>query len=318
MVINWNDFYSHISAARLRAAEICLKIGQAFEQQQELINQCVEELYAALKNLELAQEMLSQQNHELTTARELVEIERQRYQDLFELVPNPYIVTDRRGKILEANLAAATLLNVPLRFLVGKPLAGFVSKEQLRVFLVKLTRLHEGNQKQDWKMHLQPRNGNSFDATVTVTTVHDVEGRRLMLGWLVRDFTDEKAAAPESLVTQAVQQSVPIVITSAELDKPGPKFVFVNQAFTQMTGYRLEEIVSKTPRILQGSKTDRSVLNQLRRCLLQGQPFQGEMINYRKDGSEYQVQISCFPIQNDRAEITHFMSIQNLSMESLK
>lgn len=314
MGINWNDFYSHISAARLRAAEIYFKIGQTLEQQQELINQCLQELYAALKNLELAQEMLSQQNHELTTARELVEIERQRYQDLFGLVPNPYIVTDRRGKILEANAAAAKLLNVPLRFLVGKPLAGFVSKEQRRVFLVKLTKLNEG-QKQDWEMHLQPRNGNLIDATATVTTVHDVEGRRLMLGWLVHDITECKPAVPESLLREALQQAnAPVVITSAELDKPGPKIVFVNQAFTQMTGYTMEEIVNKTPRILHGSKTNRSILNQLRRCLSQGQPFQGEIINYRKDGSEYKVQLSCFPIHNDRAQITHFMSIQNLSM----
>ena len=309
MGINWNDFYNQISAARLRAAEIYFRIGQTLEQQQELINQCLQEIYAALKNLELAQEMLSQQNHELTTARELVEIESQRYQDLFELVPNPYIVTDRRGKILEANPAAATLLNVPQRFLVGKPLAGFVSKEQRGVFLVKLTRLYEG-QKQDWEMQIMPRNGNCFDATVSVTSVHDVEGRRLMLGWLLRDITDYKATAPESLLTQAVQQTLPIIMTSAELDKPGPEIVFVNQAFTQLTGYRMEDIVSKTPRILQGAKTDRSVLKQLRRSLSQGQHFQGEMINYRKDGSEYKVQVCCSPVRNDRTEITHFLSIQ--------
>ena len=308
MGINWNDFYSRISAARLRAAEIYFRIGQTLEQQQQLINECLEELFAALKNLELAQEMLSQQNHELTTARELVEIERQRYQDLFGLVPNPYIVTNRRGKILEANPAAATLLNVPLRFLIGKPLAGFVSKEQRRVFLIKLSTLHEG-QKQNWEMLLQPRNGNPINATVTVTTVQDVEGRRLMLGWLVRDITQPKPTASESLFREVVQHSVPIIITSAELDKQGPKFVFVNQAFTQLTGYRLEEIVNKTPRILQGAKTDRSILNQLRRCLSQGQPFQGEMINYHKDGSEYKVQICCSPIRNDRAQITHFLSI---------
>ncbi len=76
----------------------------------------------------------------------------------------------------------------------------------------------------------------------------------------------------------------------------------------------MEEIASKTPHILQGSKTDRSVLSQLRCNLLQGQSFQGEIINYRKDGAEYNVQIYCSPIRNDRGEITPFMSIQRHNM----
>ncbi len=113
------------------------------------------------------------------------------------------------------------------------------------------------------------------------------------------------------LLRDAVQQAnAPIVITSAELNEPGPKIVFVNSAFTQMTGYSMEEITNQTPRILQGDRTDCSVLKQLRRRLSQGQPFDAEIINYRKDGTEYKVQIYCSPIRNDRKQITHFISIQ--------
>ncbi|CAA9401470.1 hypothetical protein AVDCRST_MAG94-5938, partial [uncultured Leptolyngbya sp.] len=51
-----------------------------------------------------------------------MEAERQRYQELFEFAPDGYLVTDAQGKIQEANLAAARLLNIEQRFLVGKPL----------------------------------------------------------------------------------------------------------------------------------------------------------------------------------------------------
>lgn len=189
MVVNWNDFYSRISAARKRAAEIYLKMGQVLAQQQELIIECFEELYAALKNLELAQEALNQQNRELVTARELVGVERQRYLDLFELIPNPYLVTDRKGIILEANHAAATLFNVPQRFLVGKPLGSFVFKEERRVFVVELNKLHS-HQRQEWVVRLSPRNSSPINASFTVTTVHDQEGRQIVLGWLVSDISD--------------------------------------------------------------------------------------------------------------------------------
>lgn len=281
--------------------------------QQDLLMEGFEELYMSLKKLEIAQEELHQQKDRLTTAYELVEVERQRYQELFELFPDAYLVTDRRGIILEANSAAATLLNVPQRFLVRKPLAGFISREERRGFFSKLTKLHSSHQQQVWEMRLQRRNSNAIDATLTVKTVHDREGRRLALSWLLRDITKHKQVSDSALclLRDAVQQAKePIVITSAELNEPGPRIVFVNQAFTQMTGYSMEEIGNKTPRILQGAKTDRSVLNQLRCNMLQEQPFQGEIINYRKDGGEYKVQISCSFIRNESGEITHYMSIQ--------
>jgi PAS domain-containing protein len=56
------------------------------------------------------------------------------------------------------------------------------------------------------------------------------------------------------LLLSAVQQSKhSIIITTAKLDPPHPKIVFVNPAFVQMTGYTIEEVLGKTPRLLQGS-----------------------------------------------------------------
>ena len=55
-----------------------------------------------------------------------------------------------------------------------------------------------------------------------------------------------------------------ILITEARLDLPGPRIEYVNAAFTRMTGYGVEEIVGQTPRILQGPKTDRGLLDRLR------------------------------------------------------
>jgi PAS domain S-box-containing protein len=70
-----------------------------------------------------------------------------------------------------------------------------------------------------------------------------------------------------------------VLITTKELDLPGPEIVYVNEGFCRMTGYAAEEVIGKTPRILQGPKTDRAELDRLRRCLSRGKPFKGgEMI----------------------------------------
>ncbi|MGB3403815.1 MAG: EAL domain-containing protein [Microcoleaceae cyanobacterium] len=101
-----------------------------------------------------------------------------------------------------------------------------------------------------------------------------------------------------------------IIITTSYLDYPGPEIVYVNQAFSEMTGYSREDVLGRTPRILQGPKTNRQVLQRLRRELTQGRVFQGTTINYRKDGTEYYNKWLIEPIRNAQGEITHYLSIQ--------
>jgi PAS domain S-box-containing protein len=310
--VNLDDFYRQLLAARIPAAQLYQKACKSFVQQQEILLQSFEELFAALENFEVAEEALRQQNLELLSAYEALAVERQRYQDLFEFIPNAYLVTDSKGIIQEANRAAATLLGVPQQFLVGKPLVLFVSREEWRTFLIELAQRHHWDHKPEWEVCLCPRNGEPIDVTLTASTVRDSEGRLLALHWLLHDITERKQASPALwLLKQVVQQThEAIVVTSAELDYPGPKVVFVNQAFTRMTGYTTKEMAGKTPRILQGPKTERSVLEQLRRNLLQGQMFHGELINYHKDRTEYNMEFCCTPIRNGRGDITHFVSIQ--------
>src|SRR5262249_52948774 len=97
-----------------------------------------------------------------------------------------------------------------------------------------------------------------------------------------------------------------IIIMSAQLDPPGPQIVYVNPAFTKMTGYAPEDVIGKTPRILRGPKTDRSVISELRKDCAAGKVFHGEMINYRKGRSEIYLEWTAGPVRNERGEVTHF------------
>lgn len=101
-----------------------------------------------------------------------------------------------------------------------------------------------------------------------------------------------------------------ILITELDLEKPGPKIVYVNEGFTRMTGYSKVDVIGKTPRILQGPKTDRAVLDRLKRRLTEGQAFFGHTINYRKDGTEFINQWDIHPLMNEKGEVTHWVSYQ--------
>jgi PAS domain S-box-containing protein len=114
------------------------------------------------------------------------------------------------------------------------------------------------------------------------------------------------------LLEAAIRQDYDsILITELSLDDPGPKIVYVNDGFTRITGYSREDVIGKTPRILQGPKTDRAVLDKLKDALRKGHSFFGQTVNYRKDGSEFVNQWDIHPLENEAGEITHWVSYQH-------
>ena len=111
-----------------------------------------------------------------------------------------------------------------------------------------------------------------------------------------------------------------IVICEAEpIDEPGPRIVYVNETFIKETGYSLEEVIGKTPRILQGPKTDPAVRARIHDALKKWQPIREDIINYTKNGEEYWVSLSIFPIANESGWFTHWISIQhNINKKKLQ
>lgn len=122
---------------------------------------------------------------------------------------------------------------------------------------------------------------------------------------------DAKAAALfESIVVNA--NDVVLVTKAEPIDFPsgGPEVIYVNPAFTRMTGYQPHEIVGKTPRILQSPKTDRAELDRLRAALKAWEPVEVELLNVHKSGQEFWVQINITPVANARGWFTHWVAIQ--------
>ena len=102
-----------------------------------------------------------------------------------------------------------------------------------------------------------------------------------------------------------------IVITEADpISQPGPRIVWVNQSFYDLTGYSPEEVIGNTPRMLQGPGTDRATLGRLREAFSQWRPVCVEVLNYRKDGSAYWNEFQVVPVANDQGWFTHWVSVQ--------
>lgn len=101
-----------------------------------------------------------------------------------------------------------------------------------------------------------------------------------------------------------------VIITKANFSEGGPEIVYVNDAFTRLSGYEPEEVIGQTPKILQGPATNPKVLAELKETLLKGKSFKGELQNYTKDGILYWIDISITPVKNEQGVITHFTAIE--------
>jgi len=140
----------------------------------------------------------------------------------------------------------------------------------------------------------------------------DANGQHMLSG-TVQDVTEQRRSQERLhlLNTCIARLNDIIMITEAEpFEEPGPRIVFVNQAFEQRTGYRQEEVLGRSPRMLQGPKTQRAELDRIRTALARKEPVSAELINYTKAGNEFWLELDIVPITNGTGEVTHYAAIE--------
>lgn len=102
-----------------------------------------------------------------------------------------------------------------------------------------------------------------------------------------------------------------VVITeAAPLDEPGPRIVFVNEAFVRHTGYAREAVLGRSPRLLQGPQTSRSELDRIRLALTQRQAVHSELVNYTRSGQPFWVELDMVPVLDEMAQVSHWVCVQ--------
>lgn len=130
---------------------------------------------------------------------------------------------------------------------------------------------------------------------------------------VVVTFTENRYARADLPFKDIVDsaQDVVIVTEAAPLQEPGPRIVYVNRAFTELTGYAPEDVMGKSPRFLQSTHTDPAVRARLSEALHAGKSCREVIYNHAKSGRGYWLDIRIVPLLDVRGQVAYFAAIQH-------
>jgi PAS domain S-box-containing protein len=201
----------------MRATALRERVAGLPPDQQATLLGPLADLSAALEELAAVQGELREQANALAAADQALVVDRQHYRDLFEVAPDAYVVTDPWGTIREANPAACTLLNYAQSFLVGRPLALFVTKNEGAAFRRWFRGLQPGPEPAEWSGRLQPRRGGARDVVISVRTSRKGNGQPSELLWVLRDVTERKRL--QAVLSSMVHDfSTPLTVIMTAVD----------------------------------------------------------------------------------------------------
>lgn len=129
----------------------------------------------------------------------------------------------------------------------------------------------------------------------------------------MRDITRRRREQEELVLLRcAVSQlnDIVIITEARPIEKPGPKIVFVNDAFERITGYSRAEVIGHSPQFLHGPKTQDSELRRINQAMLSHQSVRSQLTHYHKNRSEVEIELNIVPIGVEKGRISHLVSIQ--------
>lgn len=218
---------------------------------------------------------------------------------------------DEEGTIRYANQAYGDMLGITPEGLVGRHITDVNPQFDADRFDQYWESFTVGETRRRETAHQRLDDGKTFPAD-TVTTHITIDDEQYHIG-TIQDISEQKERERQLReFREAVEQAGHAVLIT---DRDGT-IEYVNSTFEKMTGYDQEEAIGQTPAILKSGEQDKEFYRDLWETIVEGDVWNGEIINQRKDGSQYAVDQTISPL-TENGEITGFVAI-NRDITELK
>lgn len=143
--------------------------------------------------------------------------------------------------------------------------------------------------------------------------IRNKKGKAVRMIGAMQDITVQKKEEQQlKLFKSAITNATDAVLIteSSSSETMDCRIIYANEAFAKMSGYTSDEVIGKTPKILQGPLTSSVELDKLKQSILRWEPCEVEVINYKKNGDRFWTNISIVPVSGDKEGHTHWILIQ--------
>lgn len=235
-----------------------------------------------------------------------------RYRRLFESAKDGILILDAEtGMVVDVNPFMISLLGFSHEEFMEKAVWDLGFFDDLFANQEKFTELREKGYVRYESLPLRTREGRNIEVEF-VSNVYLADGVRV-IQCNIRDVTERvRADAHLRLLETCIGRLNDIVlITEAEpQEEPGPRIVFVNDAFARRTGYSREEVLGRSPRFLQGPETSRPELDRIHEGMRKWKPVRSELLNYTKSGEKFWIELDIVPVADEKGWFTHWVAVE--------
>ena len=200
----------------------------------------------SLEELAVVIEELQAQNAELIASREALDVEQRRYRDLFEAVPDGYLVTNHAGIIREINVAACSLLGHHRDRVLGKPLATYIEVSDRRAFYTQLNRIGHADAGDHLAINLAVRDHDTVPVNMRATQAASGPDGHSEIRWLMRDRRHDVVGEALRVSEERLRALFNTAQVGIMLCDTDGEILFINQCADDILGRRRSDTTAST------------------------------------------------------------------------
>ena len=228
-----------------------------------------------------------------------------RYRDLLDNAIDMVYTRDLEGNLTSVNNTLVRVLGYSRQELLGINVDQIVAPEHHDLLRQAVGRIREGEVCGDAELEVVTKYGARLTVEARTRALYE-DGKLAGVQGIARNVTQRKQVEQQVLLQAAAltAAAIGIVITDLHGD-----IVWVNPAFSTLSGYSLEDVIGKNPRLFKSGEHDAEFYRHMWDTILSGRVWRGEIVNRRKDGNFYNEELTITPVRQISGEITHFVAI---------